>query len=614
MRRFPPPERRPHRDLPRPERPFDRLLRRRPERDPAPFIIGGTVAFLALIIALVFVFSSILGGDGGAELPGLPQGIKAKLAEMPGLQPGLVALSPFVKFETEGEVTAEIQLPLDELTDDPAGLGFYTFLNQRWERLAGVELVGGGTRGKAEFRPVPSNLAILRVVSHVYQVAGSLPTGESLHAAAKVNILSPQDYTPAPDGSVQGTATEVQAASGVLLMPTIVGSGEAAAVVDDILADGSRRAQHIQAVVSLVAAGGFAGIDLEYSEVSPGSRSAFTEFVQALADALHQEGKRLSLTLPPPTDQRQAYDWRALGSVVDIIKVLPVADPVQYWQVMPNALRQIVRDVDPKKVMLVISPFSVERVGKTIRPIGYQEAMLLAGEIAVREPRDPGQIKARASVKLVAVNLDKGEGVSPLIWSDDAAAVTFTFGGINTRTIFLENLFSVKFKLEMVQAYGLGGVALSDVSAQADVDNLWPAVRDLAEAAAVTLQRPNAEAMLPRWQAPDGGDLGAGTGTQATWIAPSDPGSYTIALIVSDGERRFGRKMTVEVKPSTEASPTPVVTFPPEPSPTPTPVTTPTPPTATPAPTPTPTEIPTPVPTPSPTSAPTPGGTATPST
>ena len=614
MRRFPPPERRPRRDLPRPERPFDRLLRRRPERDPAPFIIGGTVAFLALIIALVFVFSSILGGDGGAELPGLPQGIKAKLAEMPGLQPGLVALSPFVKFETEGEVTAEIQLPLDELTEDPAGLGFYTFLNQRWERLAGVELVDGGTRGKAEFRPVPSNLAILRVVSHVYQVAGSLPNGESLHAAAKVNILSPQDYTPAPDGSVQGTATEVQAASGVLLMPTIVGSGEAAAVVDDILADGSRRAQHIQAVVSLVAAGGFAGIDLEYSEVSPGSRSVFTEFVQALADALHQEGKRLSLTLPPPTDQRQAYDWRALGSVVDIIKVLPVADPVQYWQVMPNALSQIVRDVDPKKVMLVISPFSVERVGKTIRPIGYQEAMLLAGEIAVREPRDPGQIKARASVKLVAVNLDKGEGVSPLIWSDDAAAVTFTFGGINTRTIFLENLFSVKFKLEMVQAYGLGGVALSDVSAQADVDNLWPAVRDLAEAAAVTLQRPNAEAMLPRWQAPDGGDLGAGTGTQATWIAPSDPGSYTIALIVSDGERRFGRKMTVEVKPSTEASPTPVVTFPPEPSPTPTPVTTPTPPTATPAPTPTPTEIPTPVPTPSPTSAPTPGGTATPST
>jgi len=278
----------------------------------------------------------------------------------------------------------------------------------------------------------------------------------------------------------------------------------------------------------------------------------------------------------------------------------------------------------------VVSPFSMERVGKTIRPIGYQEAMLLAGEIAVREPRDPEQIKARASVKLVAVNLDKGEGASPLIWSDDAAAVTFTFGGINTRTIFVENLFSVRFKLEMVQAYGLGGVALADISAQADVADLWPAVKELAEAAAVTLQRPNAEAMLPRWQAVDGGDMGTGAGTQATWIAPSDPGTYTIALIVSDGERRFGRKMAVEVKPSTGASPTPVVTFPPEPSPTHTPVTTPSPtpvatptpvptpttptptpvPTATPAPTPTP--VPTPVPTPSPTSAPTPGGTATP--
>src|SRR3990170_1142158 len=67
MRRFPPPERRPRREVPRPEGPFDRLLRRRPERDPAPLIIGGTIAFLALIIALVFVFSSLLGGDEGGE-------------------------------------------------------------------------------------------------------------------------------------------------------------------------------------------------------------------------------------------------------------------------------------------------------------------------------------------------------------------------------------------------------------------------------------------------------------------------------------------------------------------------------------------------------------------
>ena len=53
--------------MPRPEGPFERLLRQRPQRDPAPIIIGGTIAFLALVIVAVFVFSSVLGGGGSSS-------------------------------------------------------------------------------------------------------------------------------------------------------------------------------------------------------------------------------------------------------------------------------------------------------------------------------------------------------------------------------------------------------------------------------------------------------------------------------------------------------------------------------------------------------------------
>src|SRR6266540_6285 len=74
MRRPPPrdqpPARRIRRDLPRPEGPFDRLLRRRPERDPAPIIIGGTIAFLAVVILLVVGVSTLLSSDGGGSSGG----------------------------------------------------------------------------------------------------------------------------------------------------------------------------------------------------------------------------------------------------------------------------------------------------------------------------------------------------------------------------------------------------------------------------------------------------------------------------------------------------------------------------------------------------------------
>src|SRR5437867_13365614 len=101
MRRPPPreqpPARRFRRDLPRPDGPFDRLLRRRPERDPAPIIIGGTIAFLALVIVLVFVVSALVGGGGGGNSASggsngdsfeVAQGITGRRVQIPGLPPG----------------------------------------------------------------------------------------------------------------------------------------------------------------------------------------------------------------------------------------------------------------------------------------------------------------------------------------------------------------------------------------------------------------------------------------------------------------------------------------------------------------------------------------------
>src|SRR3972149_1607801 len=137
MRRFPPRaqpprDRPPRRDLPRPEGPFDRLLRSRGQRDPAPFIIGGTVVFLAAIILLVFLLSGVFsGGDGDGTTAVDGSGINATQGEMPALPPGLVALSNFVEFDTDGDQDATIALPLRSRPEEDVPLGFYTYLDGR---------------------------------------------------------------------------------------------------------------------------------------------------------------------------------------------------------------------------------------------------------------------------------------------------------------------------------------------------------------------------------------------------------------------------------------------------------------------------------------------------
>lgn len=574
----------------RSEGPFDRLLRSRRQRDPAAFIIGGTVLFIALVILIVFALSSFLSGDGGGEAQrDQSSGIQTRRGEMPPLPPGLAALSDFVFFDADGDVSATIGLPVRSVSEETSGIGFYTYEDERWQRVAEGQLAQDGKRAEAALSPVPDNLAVLRVVAQAYQVAGSLPPGGTLHPDASVGIVSPRDYKPQSDGSIGGSATDVQPGEDVLLIPTIVGSGEESApLVNDILADDSLRQQHVSEITSLVESGDFAGIDLEYSSVDSERREEFTSFVEDLASALHDNSRRLSLTLPPPSEQREAYDWPALGKAADIIKVLPVADPVDYWDAMPKGLDELVRDVDPSKVMLAVSPFSIELADNEARPLGYLEALVRASEVRIREPEDVTTIKTDTGVRFVAVNLAESEGATSLRWSDDAAAIFYSYGAPDKRTVYIENVYSVAFKLEIVQTYGLGGVSVSDASAQRDVANIWPAVNQLVDSGTVSLVRPNGDSLVPRWEAPDGGQLDAAAGASVVWRA-DESGTYKLRLLVSDGDRRFGREISVDVKSGDEA--TPFVTFPAE-EPTPTPTPTPTPvPTEEPAPTPTPGDV-----------------------
>jgi spore germination protein YaaH len=601
MRDRPPrddPPRRPlRRDLPRPEGPFERLLKQRPERDPAPIIIGGTIAFLAIVIILVFVFSSVLsggGGDGGGsgDTIQVAPGISARLETMPGLPPGLAAASAYYELEADESNAVTIALPITINVSGDAVLGFYSFLEGRWQRVNESTLMpaqefasqgcqtsettsGSSLVSCGAFEGVPENLAVLQVLAQTYTVAASIPSGGSLHEDARPNIVNPRDFTPATNGSIVGDATPVEAGENVQVMPTIVGSSsETIPVVDDILSDESLRAQHVQQITTLVQDNGFNGIDLEYSSVDEDLSGEFTAFVSALADALHRDGGRLSLTLPPPGDQSSAYDWEQLGELVDYIKVLPIADPISYWDNMPGGIGRLAEDVPPQKILLVVNPFSIES-GEVARAIGYQRAMLLASQPAVREPDNPEDIIPGATVRLVAENLDDGEGATPLHWDNESSTVSFQLGGTDRRMIYIENSYSAGFKLELVQAYGLGGVAVSDGSAESDVANIWGRINELVVTSTVALRRPSDTMLQPIWLAPDGGDLGAGAGTTATWIAPQN-GTYNVVLVVSDGDRRFGQQIPIQVNESDEPSPSPIETFAPEtPEPTETPTPTP---------------------------------------
>jgi uncharacterized repeat protein (TIGR01451 family) len=162
-------------------------------------------------------------------------------------------------------------------------------------------------------------------------------------------------------------------------------------------------------------------------------------------------------------------------------------------------------------------------------------------------------------------------------WHEDSLTASFALGGNDRTRIFIENSYSVNFKLELVQAYALGGIHVSDGSSQSDVANVWPELRSFVTLNTMDLSRPNDSMFVPTWESPDGGNM-SGNGTNATFI-PDKEGDFNIVLVVSDGTRRFGQTLLIVVgEGDATTTPSPIATFAPVTnSPTPAPTEPPTP-------------------------------------
>ena len=111
---------------------------------------------------------------------------------------------------------------------------------------------------------------------------------------------------------------------------------------------GAAGARHVDAIASFAADGDFAGIDLDYEQFAfadgrdtwATTRPNWVAFVEELAARLHDDGRTLTVSIPPVYDAGQTsdsgfwvYDYAAITPHVDAIRVMaydysvPSGDP-----------------------------------------------------------------------------------------------------------------------------------------------------------------------------------------------------------------------------------------------------------------------------------------------
>jgi hypothetical protein len=534
--------------------PFDKLLQPEEPRDRTPIFIVGVIVVLAIVLLiLVLPPISILKGGGGAGPTGPGSLTSRPRSETPEPPAGWEILSRLYELKaSDVQGGAVLTVDLDTRPADDRNLALYTYEDAQWRRLAPATLVNDGTAAQGEVSSLPQNVAVLRRTTPGVQVAGWLPPDAEMdpEAARTLTVLHPLDFVPAADGILLGTGRPRPEDSALRVVPTVraLGPPESDAV-DTVLASPELRQAHIDDILRVVQEGAYDGIDIDYPVVSPAQGANFTQFVVDLADALHREGRSLTLTLPLPVRQTTGwdtgpYDWQALGQAVDSIELAREVDQTVYYQRMEEVLGFLTQQVDSSKLVLVVSSFSHEKSGEGIKALLLSQALGLASTLVARTQ---GDILPQDQVTIVGPNIYQDEGASGFFWDDEVLAVSFSYPGEGgARTVWIENSFSMAFKMDLARRFQLGGVAVEDVSQSAAGPDIWAPIEELADSGQVTLVKPNGSLLKPYWEA-SGGTLDGGATGAVVWTAPA-PGTYDVTLVVSDGVVRVGQRLSLEVK------------------------------------------------------------------
>ncbi len=541
--------------------PFDRILQPEPpkEGDRAAIVIVAAGIVLGLIL-LLLVLPPISILDDGGEATEISLGITIPRDELPPLPVGFEAVSPLYDLSSTEPLRLPARLGVLLTTSLAEGtpLILFTYRDGAWQRLGTATVEAEGRTARGEVPILPANIAALRPTAQAKIVLGSLPLGEELdpNALDSLTMLNPAGFTLDSDGQISGGPLELPADLSVSIAPTISASTPAEAeALDAILASPELRAQHVQAILAFARENSVAGIDLDYRALDPVREADFVSLVQELSISLRGEGRTLSLTLPMPKRQGDAwdtlgFDWPALMPHVTAVKLAPEEDPEQYHQRTKEALAYLVARVPSSKLLLVVASLSSERGAIGMRTLTLTEALSLAST-PIAQPT--GTVSPEATVQLIGQNLAAELGASELRWDDGARAVVFSYAGLGgERTVWIANVFSEAFKLDLARRYQLGGIAVADVSQSAADANIWPAVRQYAETGEVVLIEPNGGLLQPQWTA-TGGTLESDTGATVTWRAPTESGVYTLTLIVSDGVMRVGQRLQLQVEPARDA-------------------------------------------------------------
>ncbi|MBE0689449.1 MAG: hypothetical protein IH587_04935, partial [Anaerolineae bacterium] len=233
-------------------------------------------------------------------------------------------------------INLSVQIPPGVASPDLLDLFAYNGDTDTWEFIPARPL---GDAMYASVTELPERVALFQAAPPSQPrvlVAVDVTQTLSESVASLANIVAPGGLQPTLDGNLTGSlAPGFDLNAGYLVMPVIRNYLDPRALdtqtVVGILNNNAAIQAHANAVASL-ATSGYDGVIIDYRDIPAEQRENFTRFMRELHRLLLPTGAQLGVIVPAAENvdgawDTGAYDWRALGNVVDMMTIQFGPDP-----------------------------------------------------------------------------------------------------------------------------------------------------------------------------------------------------------------------------------------------------------------------------------------------
>ncbi len=310
----------------------------------------------------------------------------------------------------------------------------------------------------------------------------------------QVTIVSPEPFIVDSLGNVTGELEpkllQLAKEHGVKVMPQIKNLDKRVGLFSkewahSILNDEKIRKRVVDQMVEISRRYDLYGMQVDIEAIHVGDRDALTRFYREAADALHKDGRKISIAVvhraedsPGPTsytqwmmeDWRGAFDLKALGEIGDFVKIMSYGQhtrrtppgPSQGLPWLEQVTQYFLKYVPAEKLSLGIT-MSGSRYHAEADPKRFQ---ILAGSWSSGITREQAQ------------TLVTKHGAPPLQW-DDRQKVLIGYienGGVFEWLVLDNDVRSLDAKLDLVRKYKLRAINMW-VNGQED-PGLWQRVKD----------------------------------------------------------------------------------------------------------------------------------------